>query len=395
MLQRKTQTAAFWRDQFEVTTNNIDFLYNLLLDAQAPRSTAELATALIDESLRKENVKIKEELGKGEVYSPAGAYEPGTKLVFPALDFAVGEVQETRSGQNPEHGEFNVAQVQFESGVREFATGLQSPHRLNHNNGDLLADDSLLSAAEIYSLYGSEIDESLLFALDEGERSRDFAQVEGTWMLADMLADINVGHLNIAEALIEVQGEPVALGELLQQVDMPGGMSQTMKEISLRHALNLDGRFDRVVEADGPKWFLKRLEPEPVREVPLVLRHRGVQYNRALLSVELLQVEWELDDEWGESSLSGEVPSIVPSTSLSLIYPHRQAGTLPLTGRTRSFFPVEAGAKAQVTLVDGRWGTRFQRLGCAGGSLRGRPRPVDERPRDSRRRPAHARARAG
>ena len=359
MLQRKTQTAAFWRDQFEVTTTDIDFLYNLLLDAQAPRSTGDLATALIDNYLRKENSKIKEELGKGEVYAPNGDYAPGTKLVFPALEFAVGEVQETRSGQNPEHGEFNVMQVQFESGVREFAAGLQSPHRLNQNNGDLLADDSLLSAQEIYSLYGGEIDESLLFALEEGERSRDFAQVDGTWMLADMLADVNVGHLNIAEALIEVEGEPVALATLLKQVDMPGGMSQTMKEISLRHALKRDGRFDRVVEGDQSKWFLKRLEPESVGDIPLVLRHRGVQYNRALLSVELLQVEWELDDEWGESSLSSEVPSIVPSTSFSLTYPHRQAGTIPLTGRTRSFFPVEEGAKAQVTLVDGRWGTRF------------------------------------
>ncbi len=360
MLQRKTQTAAFWRDQFEVTTADIDFLYNLLLDAQAPRSTAELATALIAEYLRKEEVKIKEELGKGEVYSPDGSYADGAKLVFPALDFAVGEVQATRRGQNPEHGGFDVVSVQFESGeAREFAAALQSPHRLNQHNGDLLADDSLLSAQEIYSLYGTEVDESLLFALEEGERSSDFAQVDGTWMLADMLADVNVGHLNIAEALIEVQAEPVPLGELLKQVDMPGGMSQTMKEISLRHALNRDSRFDRVVENDNAKWFLKRLEPETVREVPLVLRNRNVQYNRALLSVELLQIEWELDDEWGESSLSSEVPSIVPNTSFSLIYPHRQAGTIPLTGRTRSFFPVEEGAKAQVTLVDGRWGTRF------------------------------------
>ena len=66
------------------------------------------------------------------------------------------------------------------------------------------------------------------------------------------------------------------------------------------------------------------------------------EYNRSILSVELLQIEWELDDEWGESTLSSELPSVVPSTTLNLIYPHRRVGTLPLNGRTRSFFPVDS-----------------------------------------------------
>ncbi|NJN84707.1 MAG: hypothetical protein HC802_22070, partial [Caldilineaceae bacterium] len=94
-------------------------------------------------------------------------------------------------------------------------------------------------------------------------------------------------------------------------------------------------------------------------EAPIILRNSSYRYNRALLSVELLQLEWELDDEWGESSLSSEVPSVVPNTSLTLIYPHRRYGTLPLNGRTRSFFPSGTSGQSLVALVDGRWGTRF------------------------------------
>lgn len=50
--------------------------------------------------------------------------------------------------------------------------------------------------------------------------------------------------------------------------------------------------------------------------MPELLRYQPLPYQRSLLSVEMLQLEWELDDEWGESSLTSEVPSAAPSTSL-------------------------------------------------------------------------------
>ena len=122
MLQRPTQTAAFWRDQFEVTAEDLDFLYDLLLDAQAPKSVKELAIALIDEYIRRENAKIEAELSKGAMYMPKETYTVGQTLVFPALDFAVAEVTDVRAGQNPEHGEFQVIAVTFADGAaREFA----------------------------------------------------------------------------------------------------------------------------------------------------------------------------------------------------------------------------------------------------------------------------------
>jgi len=65
-----------------------------------------------------------------------------------------------------------------------------------------------------------------------------------------------------------------------------------------------------------------------------------------------------LDDEWGESGLSTEIPRIVPTTSITLTYPHRRYGTIPINGRTVNFFPTGQKGKSTVTLVDGRWGTR-------------------------------------
>lgn len=359
MLQRQTQTATFWRDQFEVTPEDTDFLHNLLLDAQAPQTLTQLASALIEEYVRREETKIRSELAKGAVYLPKDHYAVGQKVVFPALDFTVGEVVGLREGQNPEFGNFEVIKVQFVDIAREFAANL-SRHRLNQGNGNNPLDqDSLLSAVEIYSLYQEEINDSILYALEEGERSSAFVQVDNTWLLADMLADIHIGYINIAEAMIEVQAKPLKTNQLLNEVDLGSSVSSVMRSISLDYALGQDPRFDRVTSNGDNLWYLRRLEPEPVLTTPALLKYAPLPYNRALLSVELLQIEWELDDEWGESGLSSEIPRIVPTITITLTYPHWRYGTLPLNGRTVNFFPVSQRGKSMVTLVDGRWGTRY------------------------------------
>lgn len=362
MLQRPSQTAAFWRDQFEITQDDIEYFYQLLLEAQRPMKLNELAAALIQEYLRRENARIEQELSKGAIYTPKQRYEMGQTLVFPSLEFAVGKVIEVRKGQNPEHGDFDVIKVSFnpKEKAREFAAGLQTPHRLNQIDGDrLVNDEALLSAEEIYSLYRGDINETILYALEDGPRSEEFVNVDDSWLLADMLAPVHVGHLNIAEALIEMQGTPLSTTQLLAEVELDANVSPSMRITSINYALSRDDRFVRILRRREQLWFLRRLEPAEVQSIPPLLQYRSTVYNRGLLSVEMLQLEWELDDEWGESSLSSEVPAVVPSTSLVLTYPHRRYGTLPLSGRTRTFFPQAESGVSVVTLVDGRWGTRY------------------------------------
>jgi hypothetical protein len=362
LLPRQTQTASFWRDQFEVTSKDLDFIYSLLVDTQGSKTSSELASALIAEYIRREDARIESELAKGAVYVPSEHFEVGQTLVFPAMDFAAGEVVGERPGQNPEHGDFRVIEVKFadsNGASREFASDLTTPHRLSEtSSADLLNNESLLSVEEIYSLYQDEIDESLLFALEEGDRSNEFVQVAGKWLLADMLAEVHVGHLNIAEAMIEMQGEPIATENLLPEVELDGNVPQPMQRISLEHGMGSDKRFARVKVNGDIRWFLTRLEPPEVVSMPASLKPVIPSYNRSILSVELLQIEWELDDEWGESTLSSETPSVVPSATLNLIYPHRRAGSLPINGRTRSFFPVDTDVTSMITFVDGRWGNR-------------------------------------
>lgn len=363
VLLRRTQTASFWRDQFRVSDEDLDFIHELILDAESPMTTSQLALRLIQEYQRRETARMESELKKGAVYQPMNPYEVGETLIFPAMDFLVGEVLETRAGQNPEHGAFDVIRVGFaDTGEsREFAANLQTGHRLNGTNGQATGDEeALLSAEEIHSLYQEEIEESLLFVLSDGDRSEDFVAIDEFWLLADMLAEVHVGHLNIAEALIEMQNRPMSSEELLPELDLPvEGVALPMQVISLNHALGNDERFDQIGSSRGPLWFLARLEPPEAQTIPPLLRPNLGRYNRAILSVELLQMEWELDDEWGESGASTPVSSVVPSISFTLTFPHWLYGTLPLSSRTRALFPHSALERSMVTVVDGRWGNRY------------------------------------
>ena len=277
MLQRPTQTAVFWRDQFSITADDVEFLYQLLLDAQRPVKLSDLTLALIREYLRRENARIEQELAKGAIYLPKQRYQVGQTLVFPALEFAVGKVLEVRPGQNPEHGAFEVIKVSLGANEkpREFAAGLATPHRLNQVNGDrIVHDTSLLSAEEIHTLYRSEIEETVLYALEEGDRHEDFVEVSGSWLLKDLLAAIHVGHLNIAEALIEMQGKPQATPQLLTELDLDGNVSPSLRMLSLDYALSKDDRFVRVRQGREAMWFLRRLEPPEVQSIPALLRYQ-------------------------------------------------------------------------------------------------------------------------
>jgi hypothetical protein len=72
----------------------------------------------------------------------------------------------------------------------------------------------------------------------------------------------------------------------------------------------------------------------------------------------MLSLEAQLDDEFSEVSSGSEEDA--DEVTISLIYPHWRAGTLPLTVRTRSLFPKATRHHTPVVLVDGQTGSRMQ-----------------------------------
>ncbi len=360
MIKRKTQNTDFWLHDYQIDENDHEFIYDLLAESDIPKSARELALALIRRHAQQEENFLRNELAKALIYDPAESYQPGDVIYFPALDFRKGAVTSVRPGNNPEHGDFDVLTVEMEGEKkpRAFAANLQSPHRLNRTSDDNLLDDAeLLSPEDILAAAG----DSLIPKIEEHLAANPdfFVRAGDAWLTTDQIVPVNVGHLNIAEALIEMEGGPLTTQKLLAQVDLDADTSEAIRIFSLDMALQNDDRFIQVGVGDSPAWYLRRLLPTAVTETPDILRYVPVDYDRSLLNVELLQTEYELMDEWSETPEAADDAAPPQSAVYNLIYPHYVAGSMPLTHDIRRMLSAGKDRTTAITLVDGRWGSKF------------------------------------
>lgn len=358
MIQRKTQTSAYWQN-LSLSADDIEFLHNLLLDAEGPVPTRDLALALITEHCRREEAKLRAELARGTLYQPKKRYKVGEQVIFPVLNFRLGQVVEVRPGHNPEYGDFEVITVDFgpDRRQRAFAAGLSAPHKLNADIPDLLVTGDLASPEKLLATTAASVPTILRHTLPN---QPDFVSCEDRWMLRQLMAEVHVGHLNIAEAVIEMNGAALKTEELLAELGLPAEIKPEVLTFSLENALMNDGRFDQVGPGTVRRWYLKRLEPPGALTVPPALVYEPIDYDPADLPPALARLAWELDDEWSEElSAPTAERAAAPTATLLLTYPHLVSGTLPLNRRARPFFPPGLGTRAMVTLVDGRWGNRF------------------------------------
>ena len=344
----------YW-DSFTLEEIDIEFLYNQLMETETPLTSQELVSTLVTERLRRERQAIEEErTSGGDVYLPKVRYAISQKLVFPSLGWRRGQVVSLRPGFNPDCGNFEVIQVAFENGdTREYAAALEN-HALN-DPAPPLEEAASFDPQTVLEVYG----ETLIEAMDLGlEAHTDFVRIAGRWFPRALLVDINLGHLNLAEAVLDMAGGgPLPTSSILEQIELPANVNPKLLEFSLDLALQEDQRFDEVGPAGIVLWFLRRLEPEPVLEPPVHLRYPGVEYDRELLSDEMLALERELDDEL--SPLEGKYIHS-NEAEIHLIFPHWRSGTLPLASRIRHLFPTAYEApRIRITLVDGESGERF------------------------------------
>ncbi|MBC8504977.1 MAG: hypothetical protein ISR58_14340 [Anaerolineales bacterium] len=344
----------YW-DDFELQDDDIEFLYAHLLDTETPLTPQELIASLVEDRIQREIKQIEEKrLAGGNVYVPQEKYALDEKVVFPALDWRQAEVIGSRDGHNPDMGDFSVIKVRFDNGEeREFASGLEE-HPLN-NPHELAEEADGPPAQSILEEYEDILVERLEYGLNEKD---DFVYIAGRWFPRALLVDVNTGHLNLAEAVLDMSGGgPVTTTMLIDQVELPSNENPKLVEFSLDLALQDDPRFDEVGPAGKVLWYLRRLEPESVREIPDQLRYREVEYDRDILTPEMLALESRLDDEL---SPFGDPAPDDESVLIHLLYPHWRVGALPLTHRVRSFFPTAYDTpRILFTLVDGDSGEKI------------------------------------
>lgn len=353
MIRRETQDPAYWSEEFTVTADDLQYLSTLLVEEEIPRSAEELGEALILHRCQQEESLIEQVLSEGAPYQPKHSYEVGQQVVFPAFEYRVGEVVGVRDGANPEHDPFRVIKVKFENGkTREFASELMTDHPLNREPGTAATEGGTLhSPEEMASLYGAQVGESLEQNLVS---DASFVRLAGKWFPKDLLVDVNIGHLNLAEAALDMaDGGPLPTEALLGDLELPERITPQLRVFSLNYALQEDERFDEVGPAGEVLWFLRRLEPEGVQSTPAWLQYGPLEYDPALLTSEMLTLERRLDDEWSNLDNLEGTPEPV---TIVLTYPHWKSGTLPLSSRLARVFPTGRTFRIRFALVDDRTG---------------------------------------
>ena len=347
-----------WLERFSIQDEDIEYLYEFLLEREKPLTTGELAYALIEKRSQDEKKKLEALLKEGNVYRPSEAYEVGRELVFPAFDFARGEVVGVRPGYNPEYGEFEVIKVRLDTGEeREFASRLPMPHKLDLEDPSDWLDRSGVNPGQLAERYGEAVEAALVERLAQED---EFVRFGDFWLLKGMLPDINLGHLNLAEAVIDVAGKPLPPEEILPALDLPDTHPKEVKVFALNVALSGDERFSQVGPVGQTLWFLRRLEPEEVAQTPERLLYEPIPWAPEALSPELLEVIRGIDDEANEESLFAP-DSLLPDepVTIALPYHHYRCGTLPLTPRLRGIFPQGSSDHTVVEFLDEVKGERF------------------------------------
>ncbi len=343
----------YW-DTFQLEEDDVEHLYNHLLEVETPLTPQEMLEVLVAGRIRRELARMEaQRQAGGEIYKPEEKYEVGQKLLFPLFGWQSGTVVNVRPGRNPDVANFSVIEVEFETGERrEFAA--EYPDHLLNNPPEVVTDDAL-TPERVLENYG----EQLLDALHDGLKAHpDFVRIAGRWFARALLVDINIGHLNLAEAVLDVMGGgPLSTREIIEQIELTADAPSKLLEFSLDLALQEDERFDEVGPAGEVAWYLRRLEPEEVLTPPVYLQYAPVEHDRSTLDPEMLALEQILDDELSPLEATDEFPGTV---QIPLIFPHWQAGTLPLGARVAAIFPTAYEApRVRFMLVDSKTGKKF------------------------------------
>lgn len=342
-----------WSTHFRPTDNDIDALFNVLLERETPLSATELAKLVIQRRLEAEAQALADKYADLAPYDPAQSYKKGQVLVLPGAEIITAPVIAVEDGLNPagflnrDYGDFKRVVVERDGATEAYAAELTVPLVDSAATAVIAAPvGENLTHEEIMEASGDEIIQAVNEAL---KANAGLVRLAGKWFPRELILDVNVGHLNLAEAVLDMmEGGPLTPHDILEQIGGLGDYPEELQEFSLNFAMNNDGRFDEVGPSGEVLWYLKRAAPPEVRDKPVILRYTPIDYDPDLLTEEMLDLEAEIDDELSPLDIND-----VEEATVRLIYPHRRLGTLPLNSSTRAIFPTARRApRIYITLVD-------------------------------------------
>jgi len=262
----------YWLN-FEISGKVLEALYNYLLENEIPLNKTEITKFIIDQVVTDEvKQNAEDKLSGGSMYLPRLNYLAGASLVFPQFGWKKGKVLSTRNGNNPEFPNFEVITVELDNKETKQLASMLENHKLNEPIQEVR--DSTLDPVYVETTFGDVISNRITSTLSANE---DLVSIAGSFFPKALLVDVGVGHLNLCEAVLEMNsGGPLTTLDLMKQIELPTDVNEKLTEFSLNYALQEDGRFDEVGPSGETLWFLKRLEPAEVQTTPLTLQYSGV-----------------------------------------------------------------------------------------------------------------------
>jgi hypothetical protein len=348
--------ADYW-ESLELNRGDIEFIYNHLLETEMPCTISEITRVLVNERIRLEQEAIAARQGSGgEIYFPRNDYEIGADLIFPSLGWLGGRVTDKRPGNNPDHPGLAVLTVALETGRTSCLAANLAEHKLNEAP-KIQDENGLLDTERVLERFGKTLGMRIDRTLEDGD---EFVRIAGRWFPKALLVDINAGHLNLAEAVLDMSGGgPLSTRDLLEAINIRFDENSSLTEFSFDHALWKDERFDEVGPAGQILWHLKRLEPVEVLDVPPQLQYHPIPYDAEQINGEMTELERLLDDELSDADLFDDQPPL-DEIVIRLIYPHWRSGTLPLSSRLLPLFPTAYQTpRIRLNFVNGETGEKF------------------------------------
>jgi len=238
-------SPEYWIEDYRPSSADLDMLYEYVVDTGRPFTINALAAQLVRHHVRQalDRRRVSKAAGSA-VYQPSDRYEVKQPVVFPALDGASGVVEAVRPGNNPDYGPYEVVQVRIGSVAREFAAGLTWQHAL-------VAVDLDVDPEAVAVRYDAVVAPQLGAMLGA---DRDWLRFGDRWILKALLPKLNTGHLNLAEAIIMLAGEPLPAPQILQELDLDNSVPLETRALALDAALVGDERFRNVGSPDMPLW---------------------------------------------------------------------------------------------------------------------------------------------
>ena len=291
---------------------------------------------------------MRKQIDNGTLYQPKKTFQSGETVTFPALKFTTGVVSDIRPSNNPDLGAFDVIAVMMSDGSRrEFAANYGRVHRLNDQDPTQLMDTGPVKPVdELVQEFGVHVGDVLAPAL---EHNHDFIRIGEDWFLRAMMTEVNIGHLNLAEAVLDVaNGGPLTAEEILRDLGLPPDVAANVQEASLNSVLATDPRFDEISLNEHQAWFLRRLEPAEVREMPTPLAPIHFP-GTTTLSEESQKLAAELDDEL---EYDGSPVEPADHSATVLTFSHRRAGTFGWSRHVAAVLPQSDKPRVPIRFQD-------------------------------------------